>query len=152
MKIKSKELKRENKNRYVDALYAALEYAKVRDEIKIFINDLLTESEQIMLGRRILIAKRLLQKWPHDKIVREMGVGLDTVYKVQKWLGGRHKGYEKVVERIKKAVRPKTKRKSEFLDYYPTSGFAEIKRRYKSYYWLADLLNEISQDDKDNDK
>ena len=152
MKIKSKELKNESKNRYIDALYAALEYAKARNEIKQFINDLLTESEQIMLGRRILIAKRLLEKWPHDRIVREMGVGLDTVFRVQRWLGGRHKGYEKVVEKIKKAVKPKTKHKSEFLDYYPTSGFAEIKRRYKSYYWLSDLLDEINQDDKSKDK
>lgn len=152
MKIKSKELKTENKNRYIDALYAALDFANARNEVKSFIHDLITESEQIMLGRRILIAKRLLEKWPHDKIVREMGVGLDTVFRVQKWLGGRHKGYEKIVEKIKKVVRPKSKRKSEFLDYYPTGGFAEIKRRYKSYYWLSNLLDEINQDDKDNDK
>ncbi len=148
MKIKSKELKNENKDRYIDALYNALEYAKARNEIKSFIYDLLTESEQIMLGRRILIAKRLLERWPHDKIVREMGVGLDTVFRVQKWLGGRYKGYEKIVEKIKRAVQTKSKRKSEFLDYYPTSGFAEIKRRYKGYYWLSNFLNEIDQDDK----
>ncbi len=153
MKVKLKELK--NKNKYLDALYTALEYAKARNEVKQLISDLLTESEQIMFGRRILIAKGLLKKWPHDQIVREMGVGLDTVYRVQKWLGGRHKGYEKVVEKIKKSVRPKSKRKSEFLDYYPTGGFAEVRRRYKSYYWLSDLLDEINkdnQDDKDNDK
>ena len=104
MKVKSEELKKENKNRYIDALYAALEYAKVRNEVKSFINDILTESEQIMLGRRIFIAKKLLEKKPHDQIVRELGVGLDTVFRVQKWLGGRHKGYEKVVEKIKKIV------------------------------------------------
>lgn len=76
-----------------------------------------------------------------------MGVGLDTVYRVKKWLSSRHKGYEMVVEKIKKAVRP-TKRNSEFKDYYPTSGLAEVKRRYKSYYWLSDLLDEINKDKK----
>ena len=150
MKIKFKELKTENKNKYLDALYAALEFAKARDEVKSFISDLLTESEQIMLGRRILIAKRLLERRPHDQIVREMGVGLDTVYRVQKWLGGRHKGYEKVVEKIKKVVRSRINRKSEFLDYYQSGGLAELKRRYKSYYWLSDLLDEINKDNKKN--
>ncbi len=152
MKIKSKELKTENRNRYIDALYAAIAFAQTRSEVKSFINDLLTESEQIMLGRRILIARRLLEKWPHDKIVREMGVGLDTVYRVQKWLGGRYSGYEKIVEKIKKAVKSKTKRKSEFLDYYPTSGLAGVRKRYKRYYWLSELLDEINTDDKNNNK
>ena len=147
MKIKSDELNQENRIRYIDALYAALEYAKVRNEVKSFINDLLTESEKIMLGRRLLIAKKLLEKRPHDQIVREMGVGLDTVYRVQRWLGGRHKGYQKIVEKIKKLA-PKSKRTSKFLDYYPTSGLAEIRRRHKRYYWLSDLLEEINKEGK----
>lgn len=145
MKVKSKELKKENKTKCMDALYAALDHAQAKNEVKSLVSDLLTESEQIMLGRRILIAKKLLEKWPHDQIVREMGVGLDTVFRVQKWLGGRHKSYQKVVDNIKKVIRPRMKRKSEFLDYYPTGGFAEIKRRYKSYYWLSDLLDEINE-------
>ena len=150
MKIKSKELNQEKKVRYIDALYAALEYANVRNGVKSFINDLLTESEQLMLGRRILIAKKLLEKRSHDQIVRELGVGLDTTYRVQKWLGGRHKGYEKIVRKIKKFA-PKSKRKSEFLDYHPTSGLAEIRRRYKRYYWLSDLLKEINNGSKKED-
>jgi len=145
MKIKIKELKTENKNKYIDALYRALEYAQTKGETKSFISDLLTESEIIMLGRRVLIAKFLLQKMPYPKISRELGVGFDTIYKVQKWLGGRHRGYKKVVEKIKKVI-PRKRRKSEFLDYYPTSGFAEIRRRYKTYYWLSDLLDEINEE------
>ncbi len=147
MKFETKKIKKDAKSRYLDALYAALDFAKERNEIKSFINDILTEGEKVMVGRRILIAKRLLTKQPYRKIVAEMGVGLDTVYRVRKWLGGRYKGYEMVVEKIKKAVRP-MKQKSEFKDYYPTSGFAEIRRRYKSYYWLSDLLDEINQDKK----
>lgn len=147
MKFETKKLKKYAKSRCLDALYAALDFAKERNEIKSFISDILTEGEKVMVGRRILIAKRLLIRQPHRRIVAEMGVGLDTVYRVKKWLGSRHKGYERVVERIKKAVRP-TKRNSEFKDYYPTSGFAEIRRRYKSYYWLSDLLDEINKDKK----
>ena len=148
MKLKTKKIKNDIKSKCLDALYVALDLAKERNEIKSFINDILTEGEKIMVGRRILIARRLLIKQPYRKIVAEMGVGLDTVYRVRKWLDGRHKGYEMVVEKIKKAVRPVVKRQSGFKDYYPTSGFAEIKRRYKSYYWLSDLLDEINKDKK----
>lgn len=148
MKSETKKLKKYVKSRYLDALYAALDSAKERNEIKSFVNDILTEGEKIMVGRRILIAKRLLTKKPYREIVAEMGVGLDTVYRVKKWLGGRHKGYEKVVEKVRRVVRSSAKRRSEFRDYYPTSGLAEIRRRYKSYYWLSDLLDEINKDKK----
>ncbi len=148
MKFKTTKIKNDIKSKCLDALYAALDFAKERNETKSFINDILTEGEKIMVGRRILIAKRLLINQPHRRIVAEMGVGLDTVYRVKKWLGGRHKGYEKVVEKINKAVGSSVKRRSGFRDYYPTSGLAEIRRRYKSYYWLSDLLDEINKDKK----
>ena len=147
MKFETKKIRSDIKSKCLDALYAALDLAKERNEIKSFVNDILTEGEKVMFGRRILIAKKLLIGQPRRKIVAELGVGLDTVYRVKKWLSSRHKGYEKVVEKVKKAVRL-VKRKSEFKDYYPTSGLAEIKRRYRSYYWLSNLLDEIDKDKK----
>ena len=148
MKFVTEKIKSDVRSKCLDALYAALDFAKERNEVKFFVNDILTEGEKIMVGRRILIAKRLLTGQPHREIVAEMGVGLDTVYRVKKWLSGRHKGYEKVIKKIKKVVGSSTKRQSEFRDYYPTSGLAEIRRRYKSYYWLSDLLDEINKDKK----
>ncbi len=141
MKVKQKELKQKVKAEYLDALYMAVGLAEKEKKVSSFLADILTESEKIMLGRRILIAKRLLERQPYEKIAREVGVGLDTVFRVNKWLGGRHKGYEKAVEKIKRVISSGPKRKSGFLDYYPTSGMAELKRRYRSYYWLSDLLD-----------
>lgn len=146
MKVNSEKLKKEAKEKFLDILYAALDYAKSRNEIKSLISDILTESEKIMLGRRILIAKRLLEKQSYPQIVREIGVGFDTVYKVKKWLGGRHQGYKKIVEKFDEIIRSKTKLKSGFKDYYPSGGLADLKRRYRSYYWLSNLLDEINKD------
>lgn len=144
MKINSEKLKKETREKFLDILYAALEHAKSKNEVKSFINDILTESEKIMLGRRILIAKRLLGKQSYPEIAREIGVGFDTIYKVKKWLGGRHQGYKKVVEKFDKILKPQIK--SGFRDYYPSGPFADLKRRYRSYYWLSNLLDEINKD------
>lgn len=148
MKVNSKKLKKEVRNKFLDVLYAALEYAKSKNEIKSFVNDVLTESEKIMLGRRILIAQKLTLKTPYNQIVRDLGVGLDTIFRVQKWLGGRHRDYVNVIEKIKKKIRSNLVTKSEFKDYYLSGGFADLKRRYKSYYWLSDLLEEINKNKK----
>ncbi len=145
MKINSEKLKKETREKFLDILYAALDHAKSQNGVKSFISDILTESEKIMLGRRILIAKRLLEKQSYPQIVREVGVGFDTIYKVKKWLGGRHQGYKKVVEKFDRIIRSK-KLKSGFRDYYPSGSFADLKRRYKSYYWLSNLLDEINKD------
>ena len=146
MKIKHKKLESKIKNKYLDILYTAIEYAKTKNEIKSFISDILTESEKVMLGRRIQIAKKLLRKMSYPQIAREEGVGFDTIYKVKKWLGGRHGGYEKIAEKIRSSV--KIKPKSGFKDYYPSGGLSDIKKRYRSYYWLSDLLEEINKDSK----
>lgn len=145
MKINLEKLKKETREKFLDILYAALDQAKSKNEVKSFINDILTESEKIMLGRRILIAKRLLERQSYLQIVKEIGVGFDTIFTVKRWLGGRHQGYKKVVEKFDRIIRTK-KPKSGFRDYYPTSGLAEIKRRYKSYYWLSNLLDEVNKD------
>src|SRR3989344_8336932 len=147
MKINSEKLKKEMREKFLDILYATLDYAKSRNEVKSFINDILTESEKIMLGRRILIAKRLLEKQSYPQIVREVGVGFDTIYKVKQWLGGRHRGYKKVAEKFDRIIRTE-KLKSGFRDYYPLGPFADLKRRYKRYYWLSNLLDEINKDQK----
>ena len=144
MKINSKKLKKKTREKFLDILYAALDHAKPQNGVKSFISDILTESEKIMLGRRALIAKRLLEKQSYPQIAREIGVGFDTIYKVKKWLGGRHQGYKKVVEKFDRIMRSK-KLKSGFRDYYPSGPLADLKRRYKSYYWLSDLLEEVNK-------
>lgn len=150
MKIKTKNIRNDIRLKCLDALYTALDFAKENRGVKSFISDVLTESEKIMIGRRILIARELLIGRSYRDIVMEMGVGLDTVYKVRKWLGGRHKGIERFVENIRRSVKNVSKNRSGFLDYYPTSGLAEIKRRYKGYYWLSNFLDEINRDEISN--
>ena len=151
MKLETKKIKNDIKSKCLDALYEALDLANEKNGTKSFLSDVLTESEKVMIGRRILIAKRLLIGRSYRDIVREMGVGLDTVYKVKKWLGSRHEGIENVVEKVKKSIRYASKNKSEFLDYHPTSGFAGVRRKYKGYYWLSNLLDEVNKNKKSKD-
>lgn len=140
MKVKAEKLNNKQRDKFLDALYACASSLKSQKEIKYFIRDFLTESEKIMIGRRILIVQRLLYKQPRDQIIREMGVGLDTIYKIQNWLNP--EGYK---NRIKKLNKSTNKTNSKFKDYYPSGPFADIKRRYKSHYLLSNLLKELNK-------
>ena len=50
------------------------------------LSNLLTPSEMVMIGRRIMIAERLIQEKTYAEIRRELKVGLSTIVGVQKWL------------------------------------------------------------------
>src|SRR3989338_4027297 len=60
MKRKPSELSKEDKIRTLDLLYTAAASIRGRTAMKLFLRDLLTESERIMTGGRIWIARLLI--------------------------------------------------------------------------------------------
>ena len=77
MKVKPKNLNKKQTIEVLDALYTAAGSVQGRDAMKLFLRDLLTPSERIMLGRRILIAKQLLAGKPYEDIQKDLQVGSD---------------------------------------------------------------------------
>jgi len=104
MKIKAKQLSNQEKIETLDALYTAASVVKGRDAMKLFLRDLLTESERIMLGRRILIARKLLGGERYEDIAMEMKVGYDTIGRVHQWLTDTSPGYENVIKEMRKIM------------------------------------------------
>ncbi len=102
MKKRAKELTDLEKIRTLDTLYTAASAIKGRDAVKLFLRDLLTESERIMLGRRILIARLLMQGEDAREIVKRLGVGMDTIYRVQRWLEDQLPGFENAIKEMEK--------------------------------------------------
>ena len=101
--------------------------------MKLFLRDLLTESERIMLGRRIMIARRLLSGATHREIAEEMGVGTDTVWRIQKWLNDQMPGYEDAVKGLETEV---TKRKTIYIRKVSQHPLAVLKRKYPLHFLL----------------
>jgi uncharacterized protein YerC len=130
MKRRPRELSEKEKIRTLDALYTAASTLKGRGAMKRFLRDLLTESERIMLGRRILIARMLLSGESPNDIVRRMGVGLDTVYRIEKWLQDEFPGYEDAIKGMEKdfAIRRDKYEKQEFL------SDAWLKKKYPLHF------------------
>jgi uncharacterized protein YerC len=99
--------------------------------MKVFLRDLLTESERIMLGRRLLIARRLLRGDSYDDIESDLRVGRDTIWRVQKWLSDAWPGYEQAVEGLEKEYE-----RRQFKKMYATSDLYRLKKRYPLHFLL----------------
>ncbi|MEK7076053.1 MAG: YerC/YecD family TrpR-related protein [Patescibacteria group bacterium] len=145
MKVKSRKLDNKDRMIYLEALYTAISTLKSREEIKGFLRDLLTSSERIMLGRRILIAKKLLEGKLYSEIVEEMKVGMDTIMRVHRWLEDENKnrGYEKVIKDLEKVFKVREDKISKYKDY-PATEFGRLKRRYPLHFFLFNLFDELN--------
>ena len=142
MKVKPRKLNKNDKMKYLDALYTAISSLRSRDEVKNFLRDLLTESERIMIGRRIMIAQRLLEDKYYIEIRQELGVGVDTIMRVHKWLEDENYGYENTIKKLEKEYK---NRKRWDDQNYGTSEFARLKRRYPLHFFLFNLFDELNK-------
>lgn len=139
-KVNPRTLDSKDKMKYLDLLWTSIAQLETREETKQFFKDLLSESEAIMLARRIEIAKRLLEGEPYDNITRELGVGKDTIGRVQRWLSSGFGGYEKAVSGFKKEVDRRFGKAKAVSKETPYS-FSWIKQKYPLQFLLFNLLS-----------
>lgn len=142
MKVRAKLLSDKERIETLDILYTAAGTVKGREAMKLFLRDLLTESERIMLGRRIMIARRLLAGKTHRDIGRELKVGRDTVWRVQRWLYDQLPGYERAVDELEKELE-----KREFKKNYATSALFRLKAKYPGHYLFFPLGSTLKSKD-----
>jgi TrpR-related protein YerC/YecD len=126
------------KMKYLDLLWTSIAGLQGRDEVKNFFKDLLSESEAIMLARRIQIAKMLLENKKYEEIVNQLHVGEDTVGKVQQWLTSGFGGYKKVIESFEGVLKKKVRAKEKGSLPY---SFGWLKKKYPLHFLLFNLID-----------
>src|SRR3989344_5008933 len=135
MKVRSKELPEKQRIEILDTLYTAASVIRGRDAMKLFLRDLLTESERIMLGRRLIIARRILSGDSYDDIEADLHVGRDTIWRVQSWLLDQFPGYEEAIKGMEKEFKDRQKR-YEDKRQYATSALYRLKKKYPMHLLL----------------
>ncbi len=111
---------------------------KRRQNFAELMDDLLTQSEVVMLGRRIRIAQWLLYGKSCEVVSRKLHAGLATVYTVDRWLRIQCSSYEKIFpslywEMMHKAAKDRKKYS------YPYS-WNWIRSKYPMHFLLINLL------------
>ena len=135
MRVRPKTLDEQSRMETLDALYTAVSVLKGREAMKLFLRGLLTPGERIMLGRRILIARKLLAGDSARIIAADLKVGIDTIYRVARWLEDQMPGYEQAIKEMEKEF---TSRKERYEDkkLYATSALYRLKKKYPLHFLL----------------
>lgn len=130
----------DDKKKYLDILWTCAASLHTREEVKNFFKDLLTPSESIMLGRRLQIAKMLLEGKSYDFIGRAMGTGKSTIAGVHQWLSSGFGGYGKALQNFEVHLKKRFEKMERYHKETPMS-FAWLKRKYPLHFLLFNLLD-----------
>ena len=133
MKRRSADLTDKEKIHTLDMLYTAASSVKGRSAVKLFLRDLLTESERIMLGRRIWIARLLIAGEKYDTIAKKLKLGYGTIYRVERWLQDQFSGYEEAIKGVNREF-DKRALNAEIRD--DPFSYAALKRRFPLHFLL----------------
>ena len=131
MKRRLKDLTKEETIVTLDTLYTAASAVHGRDAVKLFLRDLLTPSERIMLGRRIIIARLLMSGATHEKIGERLRVSSATIGRVHWWLKDQLPGFEQAVKGMEKEFEKRGEKK-----LYATSTMYRLKKKYPVHFLL----------------
>jgi len=136
IKVNPRKINNPDRMKYLDLLWTSIAAFKSRDEVKNFFKDLLSESESIMLSRRIMIAKYLLEGLTYDEIKTRLKVGDGNIAKVHSWLVSGFGGYEKAIQEFNKAL---DKRGFNKTSPSPLS-FEWLRKKYPLHFLLFNLF------------
>jgi uncharacterized protein YerC len=117
----------------LDALYTAAGSLKGRNNMKAFLKELLTPSERLMLGRRILIARYLLSGYTHAEIGAYLEVGPNTIVKVERWLHAQMPGYRAAIKGLEKEFKKRSDRREIAANPFSLKA---LKKKYPLHFLL----------------
>jgi uncharacterized protein YerC len=129
MKRKPKDLSREETVVTLDTLYTAVSSVRGRDAVKLLLRDLLTPSERIMLGRRLIIARMLIGGESYESISERLRVGYTTIARIHRWLEDQFPGFEEAIKGVEKEFSGRKQRMSA-----NQSTIARLKRKYPLHF------------------
>lgn len=93
------------RNKLLGELWTTISLFETVDEIKNFLKDLLSETEAVMLARRLKIAQLIYAGWSYEKIEKEMHTSPTTIASVHAWLDGGFGGYISGIVKLKREMR-----------------------------------------------
>lgn len=143
MSTNVKNLSPQKKELVLSVLYKSAKRFDEQSTVTNFINELLTESEKVTIGRRVLIAQMILSGYSQAEIMHRLGVSPNTFTRTKKWLLGQIPEYDVVIKEFElnknnKRVRTKAKKKN----YNPLT-FRGMRNKYPMHFLFFNLAEEI---------
>ena len=114
--VSKRYLQKQVEERILDLFWTSLSSISTKENISIFLNDLLTPTEKLMLSKRLAIAFMLVKGHIYPVINEKLKVSDQTIWNVKSHLAIRGKGYKMVIYQI--MTKEKWERFWQKLDHF----------------------------------
>lgn len=100
--ISKHQLSTEVRDEIIENLWLSLVTLSKKEEASSFIDDLLTNTEKVMLAKRLAIAVLLLRNWKYDDIKNFLKVSSGTINSVNRKIHEGAKGFLSTIQQLEK--------------------------------------------------
>ena len=101
------------RRQFLDSLSEAVATLNTKKQARFFLERLLTESEIVMLARRLQIAEMLIGGLTYDQIQRKISVGMSTIQGVDRWLTDAAYEYQLIRQEKREAAQAKQRQQTK---------------------------------------
>lgn len=98
--VSKRVLQKEVEDRILDLFWTSLSMLSTKQKVAYFLDDLLTPTEKLMIGKRLAIAFMLLKGYDYPAINNRLKVSDSTIWTIKVALTHRGKGYRMAIEQI----------------------------------------------------
>ncbi len=109
-----------------ETLWQAVSQVKSKNDVQLFLEDILSPTEKIMIAKRLAIASLLLRNYEYEAIKNILKVSQGTIAKVAQTLKF-NKGYRIVIEKVQRSEDMK-----EFWQTIERIGHRFISKQYQT--------------------
>ncbi|MCA9354926.1 helix-turn-helix domain-containing protein [Candidatus Kaiserbacteria bacterium] len=141
-----KHVKPSERKRVINALYKTARSMPQKDPVVTFISSVLTESEQVLIGRRLLIAQMILAGKKQTEIAYELDVSPNTFSRTKKWLSGQIPEYDKALKEYR-AEQNRLKGDSKLIhsNFATPFSFTALRKKYPAHFLLFALIYQVNK-------
>lgn len=132
-KVRVYSVDKKERNRIIRELFTILADLKNKEEVFGFLLGLFSPSESLMVGRRIQVAKLLLQDYGYDHIEKKLKVSHQTINKIEHWLGENEERGRLILKNMEKEEKQK-QRNENF------KGEFSLLNKYAHHRFMKDLF------------
>lgn len=98
--VSKRVLQKKVEERIMDLFWTSLSMLSKKTEISLFLDDLLTPTEKVMLSKRLAIAFMLIKGYDYPSINERLKVSDQTIWNVKTSLVYKGKGYKTAISQI----------------------------------------------------
>lgn len=98
--VSKRYLEKKIEERILDLFWTSLSSLSTKEKVAVFLDDLLTNTEKLMLSKRLAIAFMLMKGHDYPTINNRLKVSDQTIWNIKINLSNRGKGYKVAIENI----------------------------------------------------